>query len=203
MTGAAKRARCNFHLRRHPAPYQGSLRWDGPSATHPPLLATQVALNTGQGTKKKPFKLASPALSVYYSLTQLSQASSSIAIASLNSFHIIQRTYEQTSRCLLLLRSPTSIGERLPPRLSVTRQQPAQQMLTTSFSFPSHSYVLAVATSTFFLNTVHMLRTAKFRKLAQVPYPAPYASDEQVAKNPSAAKFNCGMYKTCSGNHVR
>ncbi|OAA66200.1 Membrane associated eicosanoid/glutathione metabolism-like domain protein [Cordyceps fumosorosea ARSEF 2679] len=56
-----------------------------------------------------------------------------------------------------------------------------------------YSYVLAVATTTFFLNTVHMLRTSKFRKLARVPYPAPYASDEEVAKNPSASKFNCAQ----------
>ncbi|OAR01020.1 hypothetical protein LLEC1_01346 [Akanthomyces lecanii] len=56
-----------------------------------------------------------------------------------------------------------------------------------------YSYVLAVATSTFFLNTVHMMRTSKFRKLAKVPYPAPYAADEEVAKNPSASKFNCAQ----------
>ncbi|TQV99145.1 hypothetical protein V2A60_004640 [Cordyceps javanica] len=56
-----------------------------------------------------------------------------------------------------------------------------------------YGYVLAVATSTFFLNTFHMSRTSTFRKLAKVPYPAPYASDEEVAKNPSAAKFNCAQ----------
>ncbi|KAJ3499135.1 hypothetical protein NLG97_g559 [Lecanicillium saksenae] len=56
-----------------------------------------------------------------------------------------------------------------------------------------YSYVLAVATSTFFLNTVHMMRTAKFRKLAKVAYPASYASEEEAAKNPTAAKFNCAQ----------
>ncbi|EGX92588.1 microsomal glutathione S-transferase 3, putative [Cordyceps militaris CM01] len=55
------------------------------------------------------------------------------------------------------------------------------------------SYVLAVATTTFFLNTFHMMRTSKFRKLAKVPYPAPYASEEEAAKNPSASKFNCAQ----------
>ncbi|KAK8150157.1 hypothetical protein G3M48_003877 [Beauveria asiatica] len=56
-----------------------------------------------------------------------------------------------------------------------------------------YSYVLAVATTTFFLNTFHMMRTSKFRKLARVAFPASYASEEEAAKNPNASKFNCAQ----------
>ncbi|KAJ2981090.1 hypothetical protein NQ176_g2238 [Zarea fungicola] len=56
-----------------------------------------------------------------------------------------------------------------------------------------YSYVLAAATSTFFLNTIHMMRTSKFRKIAKIPYPESYATSEEVSKNPSAAKFNCAQ----------
>lgn len=58
---------------------------------------------------------------------------------------------------------------------------------------PSCSFVLAAVTSTFFVNTLHMLRTSKFRKASGVKYPAAYATDEQAQKNPAAATFNCGM----------
>lgn len=58
------------------------------------------------------------------------------------------------------------------------------------------SYVLVVATSTFFLNTVHSTLTGRARKSAGIAYPASYASNEQAAKDPKAYKFNCGTHCT-------
>jgi hypothetical protein len=62
----------------------------------------------------------------------------------------------------------------------------------TSSVFSCCSYVLAAATSTFFINTLHMVRTSQFRKLSGLKYPIPYATTEQAEKDPSAYKFNCG-----------
>jgi glutathione S-transferase len=55
------------------------------------------------------------------------------------------------------------------------------------------SYILAVASSTFLLNTYHFILSASTRKAGGVAYPAAYATDEQIAKNPKALTFNCGM----------
>ncbi|KAK3177755.1 hypothetical protein K4F52_009506 [Lecanicillium sp. MT-2017a] len=56
-----------------------------------------------------------------------------------------------------------------------------------------YSYVLAAATSTFFINTFHMVRTSKFRKLSGIKYPASYATTEQAEKDPNAFKLNCAQ----------
>lgn len=54
------------------------------------------------------------------------------------------------------------------------------------------SYVLIVATSTFFINTLHTLTTARFRKSSGIKYPIAYASQEQAEKDRQAYLFNCG-----------
>ncbi|KAJ6444191.1 MAPEG family protein [Purpureocillium lavendulum] len=53
--------------------------------------------------------------------------------------------------------------------------------------------VLAAATATFFVNTIHATRTSKFRKASGVKYPNAYASAEQAEKDPSAYRFNCAQ----------
>jgi glutathione S-transferase len=53
--------------------------------------------------------------------------------------------------------------------------------------------VLAVATSTFFVNTFHVLLTSKFRKASGLKYPIAYATPEQAEKDRKAYMFNCGM----------
>ncbi|KAL7794994.1 ER glutathione S transferase [Trichoderma ceciliae] len=57
----------------------------------------------------------------------------------------------------------------------------------------SYGLVLAAATSTFFVNSIHMMRTSKFRKESKVAYPNAYASHEQAEKDPAAYKFNCAQ----------
>ncbi|GKT66659.1 MAPEG family protein [Colletotrichum tofieldiae] len=62
-----------------------------------------------------------------------------------------------------------------------------------TFQVPNeYGYVLLVAASTFFINTTHVLLTSKYRKASGLVYPAPYASNEQAAKDPKAYQFNCG-----------
>ncbi|CAH0044209.1 unnamed protein product [Clonostachys solani] len=53
--------------------------------------------------------------------------------------------------------------------------------------------VLAVASSSFLVNAMHMLTTSRFRKASGVLYPVSYASEEQAAKNKNAYKFNCAQ----------
>lgn len=53
--------------------------------------------------------------------------------------------------------------------------------------------MLAAATSTFFVNAVHMFRTARMRKGSGVKYPNAYATAEQADKDNKAYVFNCGM----------
>lgn len=53
--------------------------------------------------------------------------------------------------------------------------------------------VLAAATSTFFINTLHFFLTGRARKAAKIAYPRSYASEEEAAKDPKAYAFNCGM----------
>ncbi|KAK5995838.1 Glutathione S-transferase 3 [Cladobotryum mycophilum] len=66
--------------------------------------------------------------------------------------------------------------------------------MSLTLEVPSqYGLVLAVATSTFFLNTIHFFRTAKFRKISGVGYPNAYASTELADKNPAAHKFNCAQ----------
>ncbi|KAM0255296.1 hypothetical protein ACHAQJ_005886 [Trichoderma viride] len=57
----------------------------------------------------------------------------------------------------------------------------------------SYGFVLAAVTSTFFVNILHMARTAKFRKASKITYPNAYASHEQAEKDPNAYKFNCAQ----------
>ncbi|KYK59678.1 microsomal glutathione S-transferase 3 [Drechmeria coniospora] len=56
-----------------------------------------------------------------------------------------------------------------------------------------YGLVLAAATATFFLNTVHVGRTSKFRKASGIKYPNAYASTEQADKDPNAYLFNCAQ----------
>ncbi|KAI0909471.1 hypothetical protein F4824DRAFT_305829 [Ustulina deusta] len=53
-----------------------------------------------------------------------------------------------------------------------------------------YGYVLAVATSSIFINTVHKTLTSIARKASGIPYPISYATKEEVEKNPKAYKFN-------------
>ncbi|RFU80877.1 mapeg family [Trichoderma arundinaceum] len=57
----------------------------------------------------------------------------------------------------------------------------------------SYGFVLAAATSTIFVNSLHMLRTSKFRKASKITYPNAYATHEQAEKDPAAYKFNCAQ----------
>lgn len=54
------------------------------------------------------------------------------------------------------------------------------------------SYVLVVATSSFFVNTVHSAITSKHRKLSGLKYPIAYASNDLADRDAKAHKFNCG-----------
>lgn len=56
-----------------------------------------------------------------------------------------------------------------------------------------NSYVLVAATSTFFINTLHVVLTSKARKASGLKYPVPYASNDLAEKDETAFKFNCGM----------
>ncbi|KAL7959195.1 hypothetical protein V8C34DRAFT_120275 [Trichoderma compactum] len=57
----------------------------------------------------------------------------------------------------------------------------------------AYGFVLAAATSTFFVNLLHMVRTGKFRKESKITYPNCYATHEQAEKDPAAYKFNCAQ----------
>ncbi|KAL2136778.1 hypothetical protein VTI74DRAFT_1430 [Chaetomium olivicolor] len=56
-----------------------------------------------------------------------------------------------------------------------------------------YGYVLAAATSTFFVNTFHSFLTSSHRKAANVKYPTTYVSTEQAEKDPKAYAFNCAQ----------
>ncbi|RDA90091.1 hypothetical protein CP533_5568 [Ophiocordyceps camponoti-saundersi (nom. inval.)] len=67
-------------------------------------------------------------------------------------------------------------------------------MNTLGLQLPDqYGFVLAAATSTFFVNTLHAFRTMKFRKASGVQYPEAYATSEQAAKNQNAYRFNCAQ----------
>ncbi|KAI3318221.1 membrane-associated proteins in eicosanoid and glutathione metabolism [Xylariaceae sp. AK1471] len=53
-----------------------------------------------------------------------------------------------------------------------------------------YGYVLAVATSTIFVNTYHKTLASIARKASGIKYPTPYATQEQAEKDPKAYKFN-------------
>lgn len=63
----------------------------------------------------------------------------------------------------------------------------------TDTSHTKHSYVLLAASSTIFVNMLHMSLTSRRRKAAGIKYPITYASAEQADKDPKAYAFNCGM----------
>lgn len=56
-----------------------------------------------------------------------------------------------------------------------------------------YSLVLVVATSTFFINSLHVQLTSKYRKASGLKYPIPYASNELADKDPKAYQFNCAQ----------
>jgi len=62
--------------------------------------------------------------------------------------------------------------------------------LTLPTEFP---YVLAVATSAFFVNSYHAILTGGARRKSGLKYPISYATEEQAAKDPAAATFNCAQ----------
>ncbi|KAH9818680.1 hypothetical protein DFH28DRAFT_888036 [Melampsora americana] len=62
------------------------------------------------------------------------------------------------------------------------------------FSFPvDYGYVALTAASTGFLGLFQTIAVSKARKAAQIPYPAPYATNEEAKVNPAAMKFNCAQ----------
>ncbi|KAF5656509.1 glutathione s-transferase [Fusarium heterosporum] len=56
-----------------------------------------------------------------------------------------------------------------------------------------YGYVLVAATSTFFVNTLHVVLTSKARKASGLKYPIPYASNDLAEKDAEAFKFNCAQ----------
>ncbi|GAW16780.1 hypothetical protein ANO14919_062180 [Xylariales sp. No.14919] len=59
------------------------------------------------------------------------------------------------------------------------------------FEIPKeYGYVLAVATSSIFINTMHKILTSAARRASGIPYPQSYATKEEIEKNPKALKFN-------------
>ncbi|KAH7362928.1 hypothetical protein B0T11DRAFT_89120 [Plectosphaerella cucumerina] len=66
--------------------------------------------------------------------------------------------------------------------------------MVLTLTLPSEfGYVLLVATSSFFVNTVHSVVTSKHRKLSGLKYPIAYASNDLAEKDPKAYKFNCAQ----------
>ncbi|KAG0143729.1 hypothetical protein CROQUDRAFT_48345 [Cronartium quercuum f. sp. fusiforme G11] len=62
------------------------------------------------------------------------------------------------------------------------------------FSFPQdYGYVALAAASTGFLGLFQTIAVGKARKVAKIPYPAPYATNEEANTNPAAMKFNCAQ----------
>ncbi|KAK4113786.1 membrane-associated proteins in eicosanoid and glutathione metabolism [Canariomyces notabilis] len=56
-----------------------------------------------------------------------------------------------------------------------------------------YGYVLAVATSTFFINTLHAVLTSNRRRSSGIKYPVAYATNEVAEKDPKAYAFNCAQ----------
>ncbi|POR33428.1 DNA polymerase type-X family protein pol4 [Tolypocladium paradoxum] len=86
-----------------------------------------------------------------------------------------------------------------PPRGPATSKRPTPPAaLVANMPFilelpDQYGLVLAAATTTFFVNTIHVLYTTKFRKASGVKYPNAYASAEQADKDPNAYLFNCAQ----------
>ncbi|KAI1371487.1 membrane-associated proteins in eicosanoid and glutathione metabolism [Hypoxylon crocopeplum] len=67
-------------------------------------------------------------------------------------------------------------------------------MTSYALQVPSeYGYVLTVAVSSLFINTLHFVLTAKARNRSGLAYPIPYASQEQAEKDPKAYAFNCAQ----------
>ncbi|KAI0140561.1 membrane-associated proteins in eicosanoid and glutathione metabolism [Xylariaceae sp. FL1272] len=63
--------------------------------------------------------------------------------------------------------------------------------MTFTLQLPTeYPYVIAVATSTIFVNSLHKVLTSAARKASGIKYPTPYATQEQADKDPKAYKFN-------------
>ncbi|KAK4219645.1 hypothetical protein QBC37DRAFT_109844 [Rhypophila decipiens] len=56
-----------------------------------------------------------------------------------------------------------------------------------------YGYVLLVAASSFFVNTLHSSLTMRARKASGIKYPAAYAANDVAEKDPLAHKFNCAQ----------
>ncbi|KFH43277.1 Microsomal glutathione S-transferase-like protein [Hapsidospora chrysogenum ATCC 11550] len=56
-----------------------------------------------------------------------------------------------------------------------------------------YGYVLAVASSGFFVNMFHMQLTGMHRKKSGLKHPISYATEEQAAKDNNAFRFNCAQ----------
>ncbi|EHA57029.1 hypothetical protein MCOR02_004385 [Pyricularia oryzae] len=56
-----------------------------------------------------------------------------------------------------------------------------------------YGYVLLAAASSFFLQTYHMVLSAKARKESGLMYPIAYAESQVAAKDPKAYAFNCAQ----------
>ncbi|GAP90815.1 putative glutathione s-transferase [Rosellinia necatrix] len=64
-------------------------------------------------------------------------------------------------------------------------------MASFVFEIPrEYGYVLAVATSTLFINTYHKFLSAAARRASGIQYPTPYATQEQADRDPKAFRFN-------------
>ncbi|KAK4459761.1 hypothetical protein QBC42DRAFT_273709 [Cladorrhinum samala] len=65
---------------------------------------------------------------------------------------------------------------------------------TSPITLPAeYGYVLTAASSTFFVNFLHFILTARARKASGIQYPTSFASAEQAEKDPKAFKFNCAQ----------
>ncbi|MDI1488920.1 MAG: hypothetical protein OHK93_008197 [Ramalina farinacea] len=63
-----------------------------------------------------------------------------------------------------------------------------------AFTLPAdYGYVLATATASVFVNQWYAIRTAQFRKQAQVPYPNSYATAAEMKDNKDKYLFNCAQ----------
>ncbi|CAM1510272.1 Fc.00g006070.m01.CDS01 [Cosmosporella sp. VM-42] len=56
-----------------------------------------------------------------------------------------------------------------------------------------YGFVLVAATSTFFINSLHVVLTSNARKASGLKYPIPYASNDLAEKDSKAYKFNCAQ----------
>ncbi|KAK0735608.1 hypothetical protein B0T21DRAFT_384419 [Apiosordaria backusii] len=67
-------------------------------------------------------------------------------------------------------------------------------MAPITLTLPSdYGYVLLAASSTFFINTLHVVLTSKARKASGIKYPVSYASNDLAEKDRKAYLFNCAQ----------